>query len=370
MREKPLISVLLPTYNTDERWLSEVIESVRSQIYPHWQLCIADDASPKPHVREILKHYAALDDRIRYVIREENGHISAATNSALELAKGSFCALLDHDDLLPRQALYHIAACIARDPEVDLIYSDEDKVDEQGVRFDPYFKSGWNPELFLSHNCVSHLGVYRTSILRKIGGFQEDLSGSQDWDLALRFIIEAGERGIRHIPKILYHWRYLDTSTSKSIESKPYAVAAGRRGIQNYLASKGDLSEVLPGTWAGSFRVKPHLSRATTVSIILLDYDAELSHACMQSVLSVTDHSLFEIVLLDSSNPTHVDSAGVPFVPRSVRRTGGLDPKNEARSYNAGASQAKGDVLVFLSQDALITNPDWLTELCAQVSKP
>ena len=217
MQNPPLISVLLPTYNTDERWLSEAIESVRAQIYPHWQLCVADDASPAPHVKAILEYYSHIDSRIVHVIREKNGHISAATNSALEMANGSYCALLDHDDVLPKHALYHIADLLVEEPDVDLIYSDEDKIDVEGNRFDPYFKSDWNPELFLSHNCISHLGVYRTSVLRDIGGFQEDLFGSQDWDLALRFIAKAGEAGIRHVAKVLYHWRYLDSSTSNRL---------------------------------------------------------------------------------------------------------------------------------------------------------
>ena len=371
MGKPPLISVLLPTYNTDERWLSEAIESVRKQVYPHWQLCIADDASPKPHVRQILEHYSELDSRIVHVIRKDNGHISAATNTALELAEGEFCALLDHDDVLPRHALYHIAKLISEDPEVDLIYSDEDKIDEKGERFDPYFKSGWNPELFQSHNCVSHLGVYRTSVLREIGGFQEDLFGSQDWDLAFRFISKAGEKGIRHIPKILYHWRYLDSSTSKSIESKPYAVTAGKRAIQNYLTAKNQPAIVENGGWPGSFRVKPLLDQATTVSVIVLQHNLETAESCIRSILNKTEYSLYEIVLVTEAPEESILPASQDTFRRgSVRRVGGLDKESVARSFNRGALAASGEVLVFLSEDVSITSENWLSELTAQVQKP
>lgn len=371
MENPPLISVLLPTYNTEERWLSEAIESVRKQIYPHWQLCIADDASPKPHVRQILDYYSNLDSRIVHVIRDTNGHISAATNSALGIAEGSYCALLDHDDVLPRDALFHVAEMIDKDPDTDLIYSDEDKIDEKGQRFDPYFKSDWNPELFQSHNCISHLGVYRTSILKAINGFQEDLFGSQDWDMALRFISKAGESGIRHIPKVLYHWRYLDSSTSKSIESKPYAVLAGRRALENYLKVSNEAAIVTEGTWSGSFRVKPLLKHATTVSIVILEKDVERVERCIQSIMSRTEYSLFEIIVVtDCSALTKESGAKREFSRRAIYRVGGLDSDNEARSLNIGAARAAGDVMVFLSQNVEVSDEEWLTELTAQVMKP
>lgn len=368
MQDAPLISVLLPTYNTPERWLAEVIESVRRQSYPHWQLCIADDASPQPHVRAMLEHYAQLDARICTVFREQNGHISAATNSALEIAEGTFCALLDHDDVLPAHALYHVAVAIQSNPGVNLIYSDEDKIDEQGNRFDPYFKSDWNPELFLSHNCISHLGVYRSSVLREIGGFDETLSGSQDWDLALRFVAHVEEQGILHIPRILYHWRYLDSSTSKSIESKPYAVTAGKRAIENYLSARNDRSLVHPGTWSGSFRVQPALDFLPTVSIILLDLDAEQTRHCLESLRSLTHPAFLEFVIVDDGAALK-SREWSEFRANQIHRVGGLNRENHARSYNHGARMALGEILVLLSADVRPQHEDWLYELCAQVNR-
>jgi len=172
---KPLISVVMPVYNTPEKWLTKAIESVRNQIYPHWELCISDNASTLVEVRKVLDHYARLDSRIHVIYRETNGHISANSNTALTLAKGEFIALLDSDDELSEHALYWVAHEINQHPDVDLIYSDEDKISEDGVRFEPYFKPDWNPALMLSQNTFSHLGVYRYALVKRWEDFGKDL---------------------------------------------------------------------------------------------------------------------------------------------------------------------------------------------------
>ncbi|HYP17498.1 MAG TPA: glycosyltransferase, partial [Opitutus sp.] len=180
--QRPLVSVLMPTYNTPEKWLVKAIESVRAQLYPHWELCVADDASTAPHVRQVLSDFAARDARIKIEYRDQNGHISAASNSALALATGEFVALLDHDDELPPHALAEVVFALAAKPDLAFIYSDEDKIDEEGRRFDPYFKPDWNPDLLLGQNYTCHLSVFRTAHLRDIGGFRVGYEGSQDWD--------------------------------------------------------------------------------------------------------------------------------------------------------------------------------------------
>jgi glycosyltransferase involved in cell wall biosynthesis len=159
LSHKPLISVVMPVYNTPQKWLQRAIESVRSQLYPNWELCIVDDASSQPHVKNILTQYRTKDSRIKIKFRDRNGHISAASNSALEMATGDFIALVDHDDELPEHALYMVAAELNVHPDADLIFSDEDKIDEKGRRYDPYFKPDWNPALFLAPNCIIHLTV-------------------------------------------------------------------------------------------------------------------------------------------------------------------------------------------------------------------
>lgn len=212
----PLISVILPVYNTPKEWLVKAIESVRNQIYPHWELCISDDASTLPHIRMVLDEYSRIDSRIHVVYRETNGHISANSNTALTLASGEFIALLDSDDELSEHALFWVAHEINRYPNVDLIYSDEDKISEEGIRFNPYFKPDWNPALMLSQNTFSHLGVYRYSLVKKVGGFREGFEGSQDHDLVLRCSEETTPERIRHIPRILYHWRAISGSTASA----------------------------------------------------------------------------------------------------------------------------------------------------------
>ena len=202
---KPVISIVMPTYNSKPEWLIAAIESVRTQIYPHWELCIADDASTDGAVRSILRRYATNDARIKVTFRERNGNISAASNSALALASGEWVALLDHDDLLSEHALFWVADAINQSPDARLIYSDRDKIDEHGRRTAPYFKCDWNLDLFHSHDLVAHLDVYRKDLVDAVGRFREGLEGAQDYDLALRCIERIEPRQIHHIPRLLYH---------------------------------------------------------------------------------------------------------------------------------------------------------------------
>ena len=241
---KPLISVIMPTYNPEPKWLIEAIDSVRKQLYPSWELCIADDGSTDPRVRPILERYAASDTRIKVVFRKSNGHISMASNSALEMATGEYIALFDHDDVLPEHALYWVAEEICHHPAASLIYSDEDKIDTSGRRFDPYFKCDWNVDLFYSHNLVSHLGVYRTELVRAVGGFHVGYEGAQDYDLALRCIEHIEPNAIVHIPHILYHWRMHPGSTATKGAAKPYASGAGQRAINEHLRRRGVAGDV------------------------------------------------------------------------------------------------------------------------------
>ncbi|MCG8526029.1 MAG: glycosyltransferase [Opitutales bacterium] len=370
--KQPLISVLLPVYNTEERWLCEVIESVKSQIYSNWELCIADDASPLPHVREILEKYEKSDERIKVVYREENGHISATTNSALDVATGEFCALLDHDDALPPHAFYYVVKEINEHPDADLIFSDEDKIDADGKRFDPYFKSDWNPDLFLSHNCISHLGVYKTSILREIEGFNEDLNGSQDWDMAFRFLLKTTPERIRHIPRVLYHWRYLDTSTSKSIESKPYAVDAGKKAIEQYLEARGVAAEVMQGMWSGAYRVKYGMSEQTKVSIIIPFRDqASVTERCVRSILEKTELRNFEILLVDNESEEQEAKEFIQSISaeEKVQVLPYPHPFNFAAINNFAAKRATGEVVLFLNNDVEVVEGNWLKELASQAMR-
>lgn len=233
---KPLISIIMPVYNAPLGWLDEAIESVRNQVYQNWELCIADDRSSDPAIRPYLEGKAAQDDRIRIEFRQSNGHISAASNSAIALAKGDFLTLMDQDDLIPPYALLAVAQSINSHPDAGLIYSDEDKIDEQGNRESPTKKEPWKPDLLTDVNRLSHLSTYRTSLVRQLGGFRLGYEGAQDHDLALRCVEQLNPEQIVYIPKVLYHWRIHEHSTARDKSTKPYALTARKLALKDHFA--------------------------------------------------------------------------------------------------------------------------------------
>ena len=229
----PQISVIVPVYNVDILWLRKVIDSVLSQLYPHWQLCIADDASPNPEIARVLKSYQQQDSRIQVIIRTENGNISAASNSALALATGEYICLLDNDDELAVNALFEVAKLINQHPEADYIYSDEDHIDARGNHFDPAFKPRWSPDFFHTQMYTCHLSTFRRELVKEVGGFRSEFDGSQDYDLVLR--ITEKTDNIFHIPKVLYHWRNLDTSSASGEAGKSWAFKVGQKALEAML---------------------------------------------------------------------------------------------------------------------------------------
>jgi len=354
LERKPVFSILLPTYNPHEHWLRCAIESVRTQLYPHWELCIADDASTDPHIQGLLGSYAALDARIKICIREHNGHISAASNSALAMATGEFIALLDHDDELSEHALYMAALAVNTSPSLNLIYSDEDKIDERGRRFAPYFKPDWNPELLMGQNTVSHLGIYRTELVLSLGGFREGVEGSQDWDLALRVTECIPSSTIQHIPHILYHWRTVAGSTSVGPGEKSYVYPASLRVVREHLQRTNTAGTVEPAF--GSFiRVRHPLPIHPPLVSILVE---NFSNPLKQALLQVT-YPYVEIVT----------SSQEELVPNLRFRQVG--PKaSRADFFNAAADEATGEVLLLIEAGFLPARNDWLAEMLSQVMRP
>ncbi len=303
LTRRPLISVLMPVYNTPEKWLVAAIESVRQQLYDNWELCIADDASQQPHVRKILARCQKKDPRIKVAFRETNGHISAASNSALALAHGEFIALLDHDDILRPHALACVALELEAHPKADLIYSDEDKIDEDGQRYAPYFKPDWNPDLFLVQNYISHLGIYRTLLVRDVGGFRVGYEGSQDWDLAMRVIERTGADRIRHIPKILYHWRSVPGSTAGFIDAKSYATQTKEKVICDHFARVGIEATVSP-TKEGYSRIHyslPHTPPKVAL-IIPTRNRLDVLRPCIESLRTKTSYPNFDLLIVDNDS--------------------------------------------------------------------
>ena len=266
---RPLISVLMPTYNTDAVWLKKAIDSVLCQVYSNWELCIADDGSTQSQTKELIESYAQSDPRIKVVFRPTTGHIATASNSALELVTGEFVALMDHDDELSQNALYEIAVTLDLFPDTDFIYSDEDKITTSGERFDPFFKPDWAPDMLLSHMYCGHLSVYRTATVRSLEGFRSGYDGSQDYDLTLRLTEQTQK--IRHIPKILYHWRTIEGSTASGKDAKNYAYRAAERALQGALDRRKTGAAVKPVSpdHPAFFRVTYPLRSGPDVAVIL-----------------------------------------------------------------------------------------------------
>lgn len=286
--QPPLISVLMPVYNPHPEWLQAAIDSVQQQLYPYWQLCIADDCSTDPQVRKVLERAQAADPRVEVVFRQENGHISRSSNSALELVRGEWVALLDHDDLLPLEALVWVVRTLLEQPQAQLIYSDEDKIDEKGLRLEPYFKPDWNPALIEGQNLFSHLGVFRTHLIRKVGGFRVGLEGSQDYDLLLRCLDEAGDDAVVHIPRVLYHWRMHRQSTASGNAAKPYVVAAAERALSEYLQRRGEAGvvEALPQ----GYRIRRQCPQPLPQVQVILDGRTAELHALRRSLVSLASN--------------------------------------------------------------------------------
>lgn len=364
----PTFSVIIPVYNVEEKWLERAIESVRNQIYPHWELCIADDASSKPHIHPLLTKYKELDPRIKVVFRAENGHISAASNSALELATGDYIALLDHDDELAIDALYENAKLINQHPDADFIYSDEDKIDIKGKRFSPCFKPDWSPEYLHATMYTCHMGVYRTSIIRKIGGFRSEYNGSQDYDLALRVVEKT--KNIYHIPKILYHWRSISASAASGSEAKPWAYTAGRKALENMLERNGYSGTVEETPNPGIYRVKRDIIGKPLVSIIIPSAGIELNTSsgslcllenCIRSIHNLSAYNNYEIIVVDGYDiPEPILEKIASYGIELVRCA---EPFNFSMRINKGANQAKGEFLLLLNDDTEIISPDWLESM-------
>lgn len=373
LKRKPLISVLLSTYNTPDKWLRKALDSVLAQKYQNWELCVSDDASKEAHVVKVLNEYARKDQRIRLIFREENGHISDSYNSALAIAKGEFLAYLDHDDELHPEALLCVVDAINKNPNARIFYSDEDKINEKGVRFDPYFKSDWNYDLLLGQNCVSHLGVYEAALVREIGGFRRGLEGSQDWDMTLRCIEKIRPEQIVHIPKVLYHWRTIPGSTALGVEEKSYAVVAAQRAVREHLqrvAVQADVS-VAKG---GYLRVRYHMPKNEPwVSLIVPTRDrVDLLKISIGSILERTRYSNFDILIMDNQSKEqgtldYLDQIGRHERVRVISHDA---PFNYSAISNHGILESKGEIIGLINNDVEVISEDWLSEMVGHAIQP
>jgi len=369
----PRFSIITPVYETPADVLRAALRSVADQTFTDWELCLVDDCSPSPHVREILDAAAADDDRITVARRGANGGIVAASNDGLTMATGEFVALLDHDDELHPEALELVDQALRGEPEADYVYTDEDKMDEHGNRSGPFYKPDWSPERLRTQMYTCHLSVLRRSVVDDVGGFRADYEGSQDWDLVLRVTERA--RKVLHVPRVLYHWRLLGTSTAAGGEAaKPYAYGAGVQALQAHCERIGFQARVEHDLdHSGVYHLLPALTEHPPVSIVIPTNGGTrevrgevvaLVTKCVRSVVETTTYPAYEIVVVyDTPTPPNVladlEAIGgdrVRFVPYE-------HPFNFADKINVGVLASTGEHVLMLNDDMEVVTPDWLERL-------
>jgi len=370
LAHRPRISVIMPVYDTPPDLLRAAIESVRAQLYTDWELCIADDHSSAAHVGEILAEYGAVDARIKVARRDVNGHISAASNTALSMATGEWVACLDHDDTLAEHALALAAMALGDRPDAGIVYSDEDKLDGEGRRHSPFFKPDFDPLLLMGENYLSHC-MFRRDLVAAVGGYREGYEGSQDWDLALRVTERLEPAQVVHIPHVLYHWRAHAASTASLVSAKPYAVDAGRRAVTDHLARTGRAGQVRRVGKSGHNRVTWALpDPLPLVSIIVPTRDGTLLQRCLDSVLSFTTYPNFEVVVVDNSSRTLSTLGYLQAIDDRLTVIRDERPFNYSAINNSAVRQATGEIVCLLNDDTEVISGDWLTEMVGHVLQP
>ena len=376
----PRFSIVTPVYNTPAAVLWAMLESARTQTFEDWELCLVDDCSSEPHVRQMLESAAREDPRIRVRFREENGGIVAASNDGLEMAEGEFIALLDHDDELHPDALAHVHEALLGTPEADYVYTDEDKIDERGGHSGPFFKPDWSPERMRTQMYTCHLSVLRRSLVEEVGGFDPEFEGSQDWDLVLKVTERA--RRILHVPRVLYHWRMIATSAAGGGEAaKPWAFEAGTRAVQAHCDRTGVQARVERDEHdPGVYHLVPELKSEPSVSIVIPTggYTREVRYEevvlvehCVRSIVERSSYENYEIVVV-------IDTSAPPEIAERLREIAGdrlvlvdYDRKfSFSAKINLGAIHSKGEHLLLLNDDMEMTTPDWIERMVMYSSLP
>lgn len=362
LKKKPLLSIVVPVYNVKESFLNRCIRSVLYQSYPHWELCLADDASPDSRVREVLADWQEKDPRIKVVLLQENKGISGATNAAAEIASGEFISFLDNDDELLPEALFEVVQAI-NTSQADVVYSDEQLIDHDGRLVHVFHKPGFNRELLFSHNYITHFVTARTALFREVGGLSADRNGAQDFDFLLK-ITERTQR-IHHIAKSLYRWRATETSTTINHESKAYADEAGRKAVEDALARRHINGAVTGADWKFYYQVKREIQQGQTVSILVDGRSIPNVAELLDILRRILHRSVSEIVVLVDHHDIEVQSSNIR-VMRIDKREGLLV------QYNRIMEQAEGRHILFI-HGALLSEemaPDWIDSMLEQSQEP
>mgnify|MGYP000873563049 FL=1 len=363
----PKLSVVIPAFKTPERFLAAMLDSLIAQTYTNWEVCIADGSPKGESVERVLKRYALKDERIRYVILGENKGIAGNTNAAIDMAKGDFIVLADHDDTLAPDALYECVKAINSDPEIDVVYTDEDKLDmDGGELFEPHFKPDFNPHLLTSVNYICHLFVVNHELLMEVGGFREEFDGAQDYDFIFRCTEKA--RKIYHVPKALYHWRCHQDSTASNPESKLYAFEAGTRAIKAHYDRMGiEYESVEKGVDYGIYHTKFKIHGEPLVSVIIpnKDHTADLD-LCMRSLIEKATYKNLEFIVVENNS---TDQETFEYYEKIQKEFDFVHVVKWEREFNYsainnyGVTFAKGEYLLFLNNDTELINPESIEEM-------
>jgi GT2 family glycosyltransferase len=371
-RTGPLVSVVMPVYRPELWYFRACVDSVLAQEYGNWELCLCDDASGDVALDEVIADYARRDNRIKPTRLETNGGISRATNAALALAGGELVALLDHDDVLTPDALGAVVAAVAAHPDADVLYSDDDKIDEQGRRYQPHFKPDWAPDLLLSYPYMGHLLVVRRALLEEIGGFRPDMDGSQDYDVMLRATERA--RAVVHIPRVLYHWRAVAGSAAGQSDAKPWAHLASRRAVEDTVVRRRLDAVVDDGPFPGAYHVRRGVPGRPSVSVIVPFRDqAALTARCLESIeaeLEADDVADVEVVLVDNGSVEPETAALRDALGERVRVIDHDDRFNWSTINNVAATTCESDLLLFMNNDVDAVRSGWLRPLLEHAVRP
>jgi GT2 family glycosyltransferase len=366
-KDKPKISIITPVWDPDEKWLRLAIESVINQIYDNWELCIAVGDSTKPHVRRILENYAKKDKRIMLKFMPENKGIATNSNDALSLATTDFVGFLDQYDELDPFAINEVVNRLNEKPDVEFIYSDDDKIDKKGRRKSPFFKPEWSPDMFLSYNYLSHFTVIKKRLIDKVGGFREGYTGAHDYDLLLRVTEFIDEQKIAHIPKILYHQRLVPGSKTEIGSPKPQGLAAAKNeALTDALTRRGIEGEIMDGLFPGSYRVRYKISGSPKVSIIIPTKDkVNTLKTCIESILEKTDYENYEIIIVDNQSKEEETTIYYDKIKNNskIKILEYSKPFNFSRINNFAVSQVDTEYILFLNNDTEVIASEWLTAL-------
>lgn len=370
----PLISICIPVYNVERKYLVECLDSILNQTYQNFEICLSNDCSTLQETIDTLTEYENKDPRIKVHHRKVNGHISKATNDALKIASGEFIGLMDNDDLLARNALAECVAVLNDNKELDFIYTDEDKMDMNGLRRDPHFKSDYAPDSLLGSNYLCHFEIMRKTIVDEIGGFRVGYEGAQDYDIFLRFLEKTTPERVYHIPKVLYHWRMIEGSTAATIDSKGYAVEKGRMAVEDALKRRNINAEVSIHPVVPYYLVKYKYDKEPLISIIIPTKDyADVTEQCLKSLFDKTTYKNYEVILMNNNSEKQETFDLFNKYKNKYSNFRVIDANyefNYSKINNQAVKEAKGEYIVLLNNDTEIITPDWLQTMVGYAMQP